>query len=405
MKLFGKIIAVLMMAAVFAFPASAEENAEIFNTVKVYFKQEDIPTIVENKVEFYLYDEAGANLLDKKEHLLKRGEKAFEIEFSVPDYVIGTKFKFAVSDGVKNTYHDGAYSKEHILETYSMPDENGIQQYYTSFYMDLSCYWNKEAIIKIPGNGKVTYYHCLTADEVYVTLDLLAELDIKYQPHFDAEKPYFILYTDKDHSAYFYMNDIFASFGYQGENLSIPTFEISGMPYVPLSRVAAYFACNYSVVEENDKYREISLTKSAYSPKRAREEAVNVKNISSKTDYMIWVSKKDFEVNVFCGNKNAWNLVSTFPCSIGKVSTPTVEGQFEYYQYHSKWLYDKYYCGPVMRFYNGYAFHSYLIKYDGTPYDSRLGFQISAGCVRMHPDDIKWMTENIPLYTRILITP
>lgn len=403
MKLLRKslFLTVVIMAALTSLSALAEEA--LFTTVKVYFSRVEIPTVVENDVVFKLYD--GETLLDTQTYSLKRGTPGFEIEFSVPEYSAGKKFRFSVAEGAQGAYHNGTHSADHILETYAMPDENGALQYQTSFYMELIPNWNKEAVIKIPGVEQTLFYHCLTEDEVYVTVDLLSRLDIKYETHFDEEKPYFALYTDDTHRAQFYLNDIYALFGYEGENLAAPSFEIDSMPYVPLSRVAAYFACNYNMVEDTAFCREITLTPSAYSEKYAKAKSINGKNISSKTDYMIWVSKKDFEVNIFTGSKNNWSLVTSFPCSIGKPSTPTVEGQFEYHQYQPIWKYDKYYCGPIMRFYRGYAFHSYLIRYNGTAYDDRLGMKVSAGCVRMHPDDIKWMVANIPMYTKVFVTP
>lgn len=399
----GLFLAVIIIAVFFCVNAYAQGDA--LNTVKIYFSGNTTPTIIEGDAVMQLYSEDGTTLLDTKTYAVKRGYAPFEIVFNVPEYSIGTKFKFVISGIVEATHHNGFYANEHILETYAMPDENGVDKCYTSFYMDLCTKWNKEAIIKIPGVEQTLFYHCLTDDEVYVTTDLLHKLGIQTKNYFDEEKPYVKLYTDDGHSAQLYLNDVYALFGYEGVNLSIPTFRIDTMVYVPLSRVAQYFACNYNMVEDNTFYREITLTPSEYSPNYRRIISVNKKDISSKTNYMIWVSKKDFEVNIFTGSKNNWSLVKSFTCSIGKPSSPTVEGQFEYHQYQPIWKYDKYYCGPVMRFYRGYAFHSYLIKYDGTPYDSRLGMKVSAGCVRMHPDDIKWMVKNIPLYTKVVVTP
>ena len=403
MRLLGKglFLAAAIMVSVFSFGAFAEEA--VMDNVKVYFSAAEIPTLVENDVVFNLYD--GETLIGTKSYPLKRGNGGFELEFTVPEYEAGKKFRFSVAEGAKAIHHNGTYSADHILETYAMPDENGVMQYYSSFYMDLIPNWNKEAVIKIPGLKQTLFYHCLTDSEVYVTVDLLNVLDIKCEKHFDAEKPYFTLYTDDFHSATFYLNDIYALIGNEGINLDTPVFEIGGMPCVPLSKIAVYFACNYQVVSDGRYTREITLTPSVYSKKYAKSVEVNNKDISSRTDYMIWVSKKDFEVNVFSGSKNNWNLVKNFTCSIGAPSSPTVEGQFEYHQYQPKWTYDKYYCGPVMRFYKGYAFHSYLIKYDGTAYDDRLGMRVSAGCVRMHPNDIGWMVNNVPMYTKVVVTP
>ncbi len=135
------------------------------------------------------------------------------------------------------------------------------------------------------------------------------------------------------------------------------------------------------------------------------EKTINDSGLDSKTDFFIWVSKKDFTVNVLTGSKGNWEYLTSFPCSIGAPETPTITGVFEYFQYQEKWNYAKYYCAPIMRFApKGYAMHSTLIKYDGTPYDDRLGLEISHGCVRIAPENIRWLADNMPLYTRVYIT-
>lgn len=132
---------------------------------------------------------------------------------------------------------------------------------------------------------------------------------------------------------------------------------------------------------------------------------VNASGVGSKTDYLIWISKKDFKVSVFLGEAGNWRFVDAFDCSIGAPSTPTITGQFEYFQYQSRWSYPTYYVGPVMRFApNGYAMHSTLLRYNGTPADGRLRKQISHGCVRLAPYSINWLASYIPLHTRVYIT-
>ncbi len=402
MRIFKKtiLLATFMLIALLSLNAFAQEE---LTNVKVYFSAEKIPTIVENEVSFELYDESGATLLDTKKQKLKRGHGGFEIDFKVPAFSAGTKFKFVVADGAKGAIHGDVNSREHILQTYSMPNENGELVNHTSFYMTLDPYWNKEATIKIPSTKQTLFYHCAEGDEVYVTYDLLEKIGVKAQKVNEA-KPYVKLYTDSKHEARFYINDIYALIGGKGVNLEKATFEIDTMPFVPLSKVAEYFQCDYEVVKNNEYQIEIKLSNSAYSKAGEKEKFVNSKSVTSKTNYMIWVSKKDFEVNVFVKNDGKWAFVDSFPCSIGKPSTPTIEGMFEYYQYQPIWQYAKYYCGPVMRFKGGYALHSYLVKYDGTPYDARLGQKVSAGCVRMHPDDIQWLVDNMPLYTRVWVT-
>ena len=132
---------------------------------------------------------------------------------------------------------------------------------------------------------------------------------------------------------------------------------------------------------------------------------VNKSGVSSATNYLVWVSKKDYKVTVFLGSKGNWQYVKSFDCAIGAPSTPTITGQFEYYMYQPRWSYDTYYVGPVMRFARGgYAIHSTLLRYNGSSADGRLRMKISHGCVRVAPENIKWLVDYIPLHTRVYIT-
>ncbi len=135
------------------------------------------------------------------------------------------------------------------------------------------------------------------------------------------------------------------------------------------------------------------------------EAFVNNSGVSSATNYLIWVSKKDYKVCVFLGSTGNWQYVKAFDCAIGAPSTPTITGQFEYYMYQPRWTYDTYYVGPVMRFAKGgYAIHSTLLRYDGSNADGRLRMKISHGCVRVAPGSINWLVDYIPLHTRVYIT-
>lgn len=134
------------------------------------------------------------------------------------------------------------------------------------------------------------------------------------------------------------------------------------------------------------------------------EKFVNDRKITSDTDYLIWVSKKNYKVNVFCNNYGSWKYVKDIPCSIGAVNSPTVTGEFVYHQQQPKWQYNGYYVGPIMRFYKGYAIHTTLINNNGTDRDARVGKMISHGCVRVRPDDMKWLVDYIPLYTKVYVT-
>ena len=112
---------------------------------------------------------------------------------------------------------------------------------------------------------------------------------------------------------------------------------------------------------------------------------VNAKGYSSKTQYLIWVSRSAQMVNVFEGSKWNWKLIHEFQCATGKSSSPTPIGVTEVTYKQTGWYTSSYTCRPVVRFYpgTGYAFHSRLY-YPGTNKlkDPSIGFPVSAGCVR-----------------------
>lgn len=154
---------------------------------------------------------------------------------------------------------------------------------------------------------------------------------------------------------------------------------------------------------------DIGITTDTKGPENeyaiAVENYINSTGIGSKTNYFIWVSKKDYKVNVFTRNNGLWDYVTSFDCTIGKSSTPTITGEFEYFQYQEKWTYADYYVAPIMRFApKGYAMHSTLIDYDGNAYDGRLRGMLSHGCVRLAPESIRWLADYMPIDTRVYVT-
>ena len=165
---------------------------------------------------------------------------------------------------------------------------------------------------------------------------------------------------------------------------------------------ASVFGCG---IDYSDDGCTLSLSLGyASAGQNAAEKLMNGKGITSDTNYLIWVSKGEYTVRVFKGQRGGWHQINSFPCAIGAPATPTVEGVFKYYQYQSRWEYPTYYVGPIMRFYGGYAIHSTLLRYSGANADARVGVRISHGCVRVRPENIKWLTDTIPLQTTIYVT-
>ncbi len=177
---------------------------------------------------------------------------------------------------------------------------------------------------------------------------------------------------------------------------------INSIMYVPLRFVCESLGARVNASNVNGTLLVNVITSDGNFPQK--DAFVNSKNITSRTNYLIWIDKSDFRVTVFEGSMNNWRAINSYPCSIGSPSTPTITGLFEYYSKEKRWSYPGYYCGPIMRFYGGYAMHSTLVKYDGTDYDPRLEMMISHGCIRMKPSDIQYLWDTIPLYTRVYVT-
>ena len=138
-----------------------------------------------------------------------------------------------------------------------------------------------------------------------------------------------------------------------------------------------------------------------------KEIWINAKGYSSKTQYLIWVNRAYPHANVFQGSKGNWKLIKSFLVGIGAPSTPTPTGLTTVsYKSAGGWTTSTYTVRPVVGFYpgTGYAFHSRLC-YPGTDteYDFSAGYPVSHGCVRMYKNDVKWIYNNIPVGTTVVI--
>ena len=132
---------------------------------------------------------------------------------------------------------------------------------------------------------------------------------------------------------------------------------------------------------------------------------VNQSGISSRTDYLVWISLHEYKARVYLGKQYQWKPIREMTCAIGAPSSPTITGSFEYQYSMPRWDYGTYYVGPCLVFYGNYALHSVFLYQDGSEYDGRVGMQLSHGCVRFKKVDIDWLYSMIPLKTRIYITP
>ncbi len=126
-------------------------------------------------------------------------------------------------------------------------------------------------------------------------------------------------------------------------------------------------------------------------------------SISSSTGWLILVNLSEHRIYVFSGSRNNWTKRQTFVCSSGAARTPTVTGTFKVgsrgYSFGSGYT-----CYYWTQFYGDYLFHSILYNQGTfTVQDGRLGMNISHGCVRMPIDQAKWIYQNIPTGTTVVV--
>lgn len=389
---------VVLLMLIMTGAASAKSLYEKQTEVSAHVEVIKVPTMTEETVMFALYDEDREEELAVADAEIGADTDCFDLTFAVPAYDIGERFYLVMEFGGESLTFNGATARDALLQTYVYTDSEGDVAYQTRFYMSMAPSWERVTELLLGGIAQKDNV-CFIDDVPYGNAAFLEDLRLSVG---QAESGYLLSAPKTTHTMMLFGEDIYACRDWEPYNMDVPTVMIDGTLWFPLPDIARHFDCHYE--ETDDGYKKtVSMIPSAYGM-TPEEVFINSTNVSSRKNYLIWVSKKDFKVNVFTGSQHNWVLVKSFPCTIGTNETPTIEGEFEYIERLNRWTYDDFYCGPVMRFYNGYAIHSTLIGYNGKMYDDRVGVKASHGCVRVHVPDIEWLVENIPFYTRIYVT-
>lgn len=127
--------------------------------------------------------------------------------------------------------------------------------------------------------------------------------------------------------------------------------------------------------------------------------------ISSPTNWFVLVDDINTKVMIYYWDIDQWMPLYIFDCSTGAWSMRTVHGTFSVgmkgYAFGYGHGYTAYYYTQI---YGDYLFHSILYN-EGTwvPLDPVLNSHRSHGCVRLAPENAKWIYDNIPRGTTIHI--
>ena len=192
-----------------------------------------------------------------------------------------------------------------------------------------------------------------------------------------------------------------ASLNHKDEELSAAPFLLGDIVYAPCEIVSKSLGFTFkSDIDGNMMSVYADLPENELDS----EKSVNSRDLPSDTPYLVWVNKSKYTVYVFLGKDKNWREVYSCKCSIGAPDSPTVTGVFKYISKESRWTYDDFYVGPIMRFHGGYAIHSTLLKFDGSDYNNAVGVKNSHGCVRVRPAELDWLISYVPLKTTIYVS-
>ncbi len=374
------------------------------NQVNVNVTVMQLPYITASEAKLELYSAENELLASQSQQISTAGQK-LTYTFDVPDYQIGKTFKLKPVDGLMCVqYYETMYDtgSEFSFNTYAYHDENGTL--HTSNTIDITAvpYFEKAVNIKYNGEAVALTPSARIIDGVtMVPVRQLAEhmgFDVKYDEKYNSVavslgNDYMFFNVGNAYTTVF-GTDLFAPY---------PTTNLDGTIYVPL-RTFADGAGSTLTVSDDFYTLNIDMGYSSRCSAYFDSIPVNQWGISSRTNYMVWVSLSEYKVRLYRGQKGTWKPMLEAQCAIGAPGTPTITGSYEY-KYKARWDYGTYYVGPCLVFHGGYALHSVLLYQNGTEYDGRTGVKISHGCVRLKKKDIDFIAKTIPVGTRIYITP
>lgn len=123
----------------------------------------------------------------------------------------------------------------------------------------------------------------------------------------------------------------------------------------------------------------------------------------SSTNWLMLTDTSGCRTAIYYGRHGAWRPVKEWICSPGAPATPTVTGEFTVtgkgYSFGNGFT-----CYYYTQFYGDYLYHSVLYYQSSfRVMDGRLGMHLSHGCVRLDIDNAKWIYDNIPYGTKVII--
>lgn len=192
-----------------------------------------------------------------------------------------------------------------------------------------------------------------------------------------------------------YSRDVALAYGFNPAGM-IEHFVITGMNERRVAKANAKME-DYAILRE-ELYK---------IPQTVFEMAGVANGYDTSTGSLILVNKAAKMVGIYYGQRNSYTNIAYFPCAIGARTSPTPNGVYQVGHkgiYFNTGLNGR--CWYYTQIKGNYLFHSQIYDRQSKPVnliDARIGDEVSHGCIRLKLYDAKWIYDNIPTGSTIVI--
>ncbi|MGL5345773.1 MAG: L,D-transpeptidase [Peptostreptococcaceae bacterium] len=131
---------------------------------------------------------------------------------------------------------------------------------------------------------------------------------------------------------------------------------------------------------------------------------VKSNTITSTSNYIVITSTQNKLTYIYENQNNRWEMLYKWSCTVGKPATPTIKGIFYIGTKYPAIGDDNSSVKYAINITEQYYYHSILYDSRGLNIkDDTLGAAISHGCIRLATSSAKWIYDNIPQGSTIII--
>lgn len=372
-------------------------------TLTVTATVEDMPFPIDSDATLSLYT-MDNKFIGTSTKPITRDIETVVFDFTVPEVKSGETYKVRGVSGFDSIlYYTDRYfpTKEFTFPIYTYMNADGEAIISTDIAISIRPQFTKS--INLYYNGQATNITGarVVGEDAMIPVEALAK-HIGFNAYYDSTYNSEAISLGNEY-IFFNVDTAYTTVFGQDIEAQCPTLLIDGKVYVSLRTFADAISSEITV---DDKYThmDIYLGESTKAKEFFSQLPVNQWGISSRTNYMVWVSLGEYKVRVYEGKQYQWKPIYEATCAIGAPWSPSIVGSYEYQYRMSGWHYGTYYVGPCLVFHGNYALHSVLLRYDNTEYDGRVGVGISHGCIRLKKADIDYIDRTIPVGTRVYCT-